>query len=194
MVNVVVVNGFPRSGKDTFVKFCEEYLGAYCFSISTVDLVKAIATKCGWNGEKTPKNRKFLSDLKKLLVEWNDVPWKEVEKVYEIIKNECFTYQLKDSDFFLFIFSREPEEIERFKEEYGAITVLIDRTEIEGEQSNQSDRDIMNYIYDYTIDNNGTLEELADKAYAFVESVKITNKTREYLYNFEKNEREEVNE
>ena len=85
MVNVVIVNGFPRSGKDTFVNFCKEKLGAFGVSVSTVDFVKYLAAQSGWDGSKTPENRKFLSDLKDLLTEWNDVPWKKVEEVFETI-------------------------------------------------------------------------------------------------------------
>lgn len=195
MVNVVVVNGFPRSGKDTFVNLCKNELGAFGLSISTVDFVKYLAAQSGWDGSKTPENRKFLSDLKDLLTEWNDVPWKKVEEVYDYIKTECFQYGLKDSDFFLFIHSREPEEIERFKEEYGAVTVLIDRREVEGDQSNHSDADVMNYTYDYIINNNGTLDELEMRALTFIESVKLTNKNKENLTPYEvKNGKEESNE
>lgn len=185
MVNVIVVNGYPRSGKDTFVNFCKEKLGAFGVSVSTVDFVKYLAAQSGWDGIKTPKNRKFLSDLKDLLTEWNDVPWKKVEEVFESIKVECFQYGLKDSDFFLFIHSREPKEIERFQKEYGALTVLIDREEVEGNQSNHSDAEVMNFNYDYIINNDGTLEELEMKAITFIESVKLTNKNKENLTPYE---------
>ena len=185
MVNVIVVNGYPRSGKDTFVNFCKNKLGAFGISVSTVDFVKYLAAQSGWDGSKTPKNRKFLSDLKDLLTEWNDVPWKKVEEVFESIKIECFQYGLRDNDFFLFIHSREPKEIERFQKEYGARTVLIDREEIEGKQSNHSDAEVMNFNYDYIINNDGTLEELEMKAITFIESVRLTNKNKENLTPYE---------
>lgn len=195
MVNVVIVNGFPRSGKDTFVNFCKNELGAFGVSVSTVDFVKDLAEQCGWDGSKTPKNRKFLSDLKDLLTEWNDVPWKKVEEAYNYIKTECFQYDLRDSDFFLFIHSREPEEIERFKEEYGAVTVLVDRQEVEGEQSNHSDANVMNYTYDYIINNNSTLDDLETKALTFIESVKVTNKNKKIVTPYEvENGKDEDNE
>jgi dephospho-CoA kinase len=193
MVNVIVVNGYPRSGKDTFVNFCKEKLGAFGVSVSTVDFVKYLAAQSGWDGTKTPKNRKFLSDLKDLLTEWNDVPWKKVEEVFESIKVECFQYGLRDSDFFLFVHSREPKEIERFQKEYGALTILIDREEVEGKQSNHSDAEVMNFNYDYIINNDGTLEELKMKAMTFIESVRLTNKNKENLtpYDAENGKEEE---
>ena len=192
MVNVVVINGFPRSGKDTFVNFCKKMLGPFGHSVSTVDFVKKLALQCGWDGTKTPESRKFLSDLKDLLTEWNDIPWKKVEEEYDYIKTECFQYGLKDSDFFLFIHSREPKEIERFKEEYGAVTVLVDRREVEGEQSNHSDADVMDYTYDYIINNNSTLEDLQARAMTFIESVKLTNQHKTSITPFEVEEMSEL--
>ena len=75
----VVINGFPRTGKTTFTAFCLKYLGAYGTAISTVDFIKEFAKNCGWEGDKTPRDRKFLSNLKKLLADWDDVPWKKVQ-------------------------------------------------------------------------------------------------------------------
>ena len=80
-IQYIIVGGFPRSGKSTFVSYCREILGEnYTLDISTVDLVKSLAVKAGWDGTKTPKNRKFLSDLKQLLIEWDDIPYKDVIK------------------------------------------------------------------------------------------------------------------
>ena len=87
MIKVVVVNGRPESGKTTFEEKCKELVNASSTFwldenkrmmvdvISTVDFIKQIAIECGWDGVKTPRNRKFLSDLKDLLTEWNDVPF-----------------------------------------------------------------------------------------------------------------------
>ena len=66
-------------GKTTFEAKCKELVAAnstFWYDekqrmavdvISTVDFVKQIARECGWDGVKTPRNRKFLSDLKDLL-------------------------------------------------------------------------------------------------------------------------------
>ena len=84
----VCINGAPRSGKDTFVDICHLLLGDRCFNVSSVDFVKHLATECGWNGEKNLKNRKFLSDLKDLLTQWEDVPYKKiVEAISDYEKN-----------------------------------------------------------------------------------------------------------
>lgn len=57
-MNVVVVNGRPQAGKDSFVDMCIEYLDNHSTKLSTVQVVKAIYEFFGWDGEKTPEARK----------------------------------------------------------------------------------------------------------------------------------------
>ena len=79
-MNLYIINGAAASGKSTFCSLVKEKLGeGHCYEISTVDLVKEVAKVAGWNGEKTAKNRKFLSDLKDLLTQWDDVPVRNVK-------------------------------------------------------------------------------------------------------------------
>ena len=68
-----------------------------------------------------------------------------------------------------FVHSREPEELQRFKDELGAKTLLIRRKAVENaEQSNHADANVFNFEYDYTIENNGDLDELELKANEFI--------------------------
>lgn len=171
-MKVVVINGMPRSGKDTFVNFCLDELGEYGHAFSTVDFVKEVAKHCGWSGQKTLKDRKFLSDLKDLLTEWNDVPYQqirsEIAKIYLIAEQ----YGLDHDKFVIFIHCREPEEIQRFVNEYKAITVLMRRSEVEEDpQSNHSDSEVFNYNYDVTIHNENSLETLKLAANVFLENL-----------------------
>ena len=39
-MNYFVINGFPQSGKDSFVNACKEVLGKLVYSVSTVDFIK----------------------------------------------------------------------------------------------------------------------------------------------------------
>lgn len=167
-----IVNGKPRSGKDTFVNFCLEELGAFGKLISTVDFVKEIATKCGWNGEKTLKHRKFLSDLKDLLTEWDDVPYKKTILEADLFRFDLEYYDVENSGV-IFIMSREPEEISRFEKELGAKSILIKRDTVEfNKQSNHADSEVLNHKYHYIIDNNDTLEKLKIKAKEFCNYIK----------------------
>ncbi len=49
MIKVIIINGMPTAGKSTFVKLCERYYGPMVREISTVDFVKDLAYKCGWD-------------------------------------------------------------------------------------------------------------------------------------------------
>ena len=61
MVQIVIINGMPTSGKSKFVEYCLEKLGVWGKEASTIDFVKDIAKQAGWTGEKTLKNIKFLT-------------------------------------------------------------------------------------------------------------------------------------
>ena len=174
MVQLIIVNGMPTSGKSTFVEFCINKLGRWGREISTVDFVKDIAKQAGWNGEKNLKNRKFLSDLKDLLTEWGDVPYKKIEEAYNDFNFELNQYGVEGHRAFLFVHCREPEEIQKFKDKLNAKTVLIRRAAVENkEQSNHADSEVFNFDYDITIENNGNLKELRSKAEGFIELMSI---------------------
>lgn len=172
-LKIVIVNGAPGSGKTTFENFCQEIMDDYCQMRSTVDLVKEIALfYTGWNGEKDLKSRKFLSDLKDLLTEFNDVPFNDIVRFKNVWEDELEMYDVKDHPHILLVDSREPEEIMRFKRELGAVTVLIRRASAEmAETSNHADANVLNCDYDYEIDNNGSLDELRAKAVQFLDLI-----------------------
>lgn len=170
MVKIVIINGRPRAGKSLFVKLCLDILRYQGREASTVDLVKYLAEECGWDGAKTLKNRKFLSDLKDLLAEWNDVPYKNIQIRKQIFEKSLNLFSNKEpKDGILFVHCREPEEIQKFKDRDNAITLLIRREAVENdEQSNHADSEVFNFNYDYIIENNGTIEELEKKARDFL--------------------------
>ena len=178
MVKVVVVNGAPSSGKSLFERLCKEQCSyfrnrsgfdgtktLYVDITSTVDFVKEIAYNCGWDGTKTPENRKFLSDLKALLTKWNNVP-------YEIIKERVENLP-KISDWIIFVDCREPEEVQKLKDGMNATTLLIRRDQAENTQtSNASDANVLEYNYDLTIWNNSDIIDLEKQAENFIEYMK----------------------
>jgi dephospho-CoA kinase len=171
-MKIVVINGAPRAGKDTFVEICKEILGdEYVLNVSTVDFVKSIAYKCGWNGVKDGKNRKFLSDLKDLLTEWDDVPFKKVNTEIQIFQLDIVEYCGEEGldRSIAFIHCREPEEIQKFKDRLHAHTVLVRREQVENEaQTNHADSEVFNFAYDSIIYNNGTLDDLKDAARCYL--------------------------
>lgn len=160
---VIVINGNGCSGKDTFVDFCLE-INPNIHRISTVDFVKHLASLCGWDGTKTPENRKFLSDLKDLLEGWDNVPNKIVENYIEYL-DDAETPQI------LFIHAREPNNIQYYKDKYNATAILILNDNVEQVTSNHADMGVYDFAYDYIIDNNGDLEQLKESAKTFMEAL-----------------------
>ena len=169
-MKIYILNGKAGSGKTTFFKLIEEKCRNYVYNYSTVDLVKKVAYGCGWNGEKTPENRKFLSDLKDLLTEWDDVPYKDCLKEIKRITSLADIYDVEHDDWAIFIDCREPKEIQKFVDRLGAKTIFIDRKIEDYNASNHADANVENFEYDIVINHNGTLEDLAAVAMNFIKT------------------------
>lgn len=160
-MKIVIINGKPTSGKDTFVNMCK-LIDPKIQNYSTVDGVKDVARKMGWNEDKSEKGRKLLSDLKDLWDNYNH------GATNNTIKRAMHYSDLLDElgmDSAVFIHCREPEKIAEMKasfEEsgYSVVTLLIKRSSVESVESNHSDRDVENYNYDVAISNDGTLDDL----------------------------------
>ena len=173
---IYIINGSGGVGKDSWVEFISIHLNDIfkrfntVINFSSVDKVKEIAKKIGWNGEKTERDRKFLSDLKLLTSNYCDMPFRSMrEKVDYFRSDNC-------KSIVLFLHIREPEEIERAKKEFNATTILIKRDSTKHITTNMADKNVFNYKYDYEINNNGSLEDLCYQAKEFVYDVVINNK------------------
>lgn len=167
---VFIINGSGGVGKDTFVHLVSVELNNMLKrfhtvdNFSSIDKIKEIAKEIGWDGGKSEKDRKFLSDLKHLASDYCDMPFRTMrEKVIQFKNNE--------ENIFLFLHIREPREIERAVAEFHAKAVLVKRDLIGRIVSNDSDKNVFAYGYDYIIDNDGTAEELMEKAKKFVQEV-----------------------
>lgn len=154
---VLVINGRGGVGKDTL---CD--LAARAFSVknvSSITPIKQLASQVGWQGEKTDRARKFLSDLKALLISYNDYP-----TVWATAQYRDF---LASDEQIMFLHVREGEEIDKFirATEKKAKTLLIRRAAVhQGAYGNRSDDEVENYTYDYVFDNDLPLEE-AERAF-----------------------------
>lgn len=172
---IFVINGFGGVGKDTFVELVSLELNNKLkrfhtvVNFSSVDKVKEIAREIGWDGRKTEKDRKFLSDLKSLTRDYCDMPFQSMKnKIKEFLKSE--------EGQVLFLHIREPEEIKRMVNDFGAKTILVVRDSVTQITSNTSDKNVFDYHYDFIVDNNGAIEELREKAKQFVNEMLIQNK------------------
>ena len=170
-MKIIIINGYPRSGKDTFIDICMPYASLEACSI--IDAVKIVAEEAGWNGGKEPKDRKFLCDLKDLLTDYNDFPLK---CVFDFTADTKTSYPAPD---LLFITMRQPSDIWRFKRKYPeAITIFIERDEAkaayqESEVLNAADSGVEDWNYDYYISNNGSIEDLDEAAKTFLKELEV---------------------
>ena len=105
MLKIYVVNGAPESGKTYFERYIQQHTETPCFIYSTIDFVKDLAKLAGWDGTKTPKNRAFLSNLKDLLTEWNDIPFMKTKEYIPMKAKEL-----------AFILGINKKEYSKFKE------------------------------------------------------------------------------
>jgi hypothetical protein len=153
---VIIINGAGGVGKDSV---CDVIANNYVtFVYSSITPIKRIAHYIGWDGEKTDKARKMLSDLKDICTEYNDLPFKYMkEKLFD-------TRFYRDVDFVCFHI-REPEEIAKFRQYakeqgYTCKTLLIRSERAQQSYGNHADDDVENYPYDMVYQNDGTLENL----------------------------------
>ena len=161
----IVINGVGGCGKDTLVEILSSYKKVK--NVSSITPVKEIASYCGWNGEKTNEARKFLSDLKKILTEYNEYPLR-----YLLAEQEEF---LASDEEFMFVHIREPHEIEKFKKASKTsktyALLVKPRAELQNKvYGNKSDDEVEKYNYDFVFSNDKPLEIIQKEWIDFVEN------------------------
>jgi hypothetical protein len=150
---VIVINGAGGVGKDTLCALAAKHFRV--LNISSITPIKELAAAAGWDGKKDDRSRRFLSDLKRLTVEYNDFPttW-ATERYHEFLLGD---------DEIMFVHIREPEEIAKFVRGTGksAKTLLVRGGERMSKTvyGNASDDEVENYAYDFYFMNDRTIEE-----------------------------------
>ena len=182
---VVIINGKPQSGKDTFCKYaqgyCDDDESANTLIISSVDPLKEMLTQLGWDGTKTDKIRGMLMDMKQLWVQNQDGPTMFLFNSILEFHKAC-----TGEDNIVFVHIREPEEIKKLVnaltgfESMGidVISLLVIRkggedTPNQPAETRRSDDEalINSYEYDVTINNDGDLIKLQELAAEFVDKL-----------------------
>ena len=182
---VVIINGKPQSGKDTFCKYaqgyCDDDESANTLIISSVDPLKEMLTQLGWDGTKTDKIRGMLMDMKQLWVQNQDGPTMFLFNNILEFHKAC-----TGEDNIVFVHIREPEEIKKLVnaltgfESMGidVISLLIIRkggedTPNQPAETRRSDDEalINGYEYDVTINNDEDLIKLQELAAEFVDKL-----------------------
>ena len=149
---VVIINGKGGSGKDTMVEECLKVVDGV--NVSSITPIKEIARLGGYDGAKTDKDRKFLSDLKGLFGEYNELPVRYLMSEYR----KFFQNPLQDV---CFMHIREPEEIEKMVNLLNGdcATILVKGRVDEKSFGNKSDDDVEKYDYDHIFYNTKSIEE-----------------------------------
>ena len=182
---VVIINGKPQSGKDTFCKYaqgyCDDDESANTLIISSVDPLKEMLTQLGWDGTKMDKIRDMLMDMKRLWVQNQDGPTMFLFNNILEFHKAC-----TGEDNIVFVHIREPEEIKKLVnaltgfESMGidVISLLVIReggedTPNQPAETRRSDDEalINSYEYDVTINNDEDLIKLQELAAEFVDKL-----------------------
>jgi len=159
---VFAINGRGGVGKDTMVDYASKHFNVR--NTSSVEAIKKLARVAGWTDEdkQTAKGRQLLVDLKKLFVEYNDLPQK-----YSVEQFEEF---MQSDEEFMFVHIREPEEIEKFKKATGAKSLLITRKNVATTWDIDNENNVNKLQYDYMFNNDGTIEESGQRFIEFLKS------------------------
>ena len=164
--SVIVINGSGGVGKDTLCDIASNHYRV--FNVSSITPIKEIAAQCGWGGEKTNSARYFLSELKRIVTEYNDYPLKWLRARHaEFMAGE---------DEIMFVHIREPQEIEKFRTRVcpSAVTLLVRggaRMGNAGGYGNASDDLVENYSYDYYYVNDKALIDIEDDFVPFLNTI-----------------------
>lgn len=165
---IVVVNGHPRSGKDTAVSFLQDICAKnaiYTDQTSSIEPVFIMLRKAG-----IKMNRQRLTDADRdLLAEVGSA----VEKHSNFRTNAVFRRAMRHLDdagtwdAVFWVHMREPENIKRLRalaEEAGIKfrTLFVDRPGVREITSNVADSSVKGMEYDVTLSNAGTLKDLKD--------------------------------
>jgi hypothetical protein len=169
-LNVVIVNGYPRSGKDTGIAMMQEILrnnGIKSLHLSSVDCVREMLNNAGISvRRKTEADRKLIA-----------VVASAVEEHSQYRTNVCasqirrFAHMCGTPTCVIFLQIRELNVMENLKKhlpdaEFTSLGFRSNRAEII--TSNEADAGVKYITFDHLIANDGTLDELRETCRRFV--------------------------
>ena len=171
MVRIIPINGVARGGKDTFAEQVRQhYTDGVVHTYSSVDTVKKAARFFGADEkiQKSGAERELWCGMKDLYTAYNDGPFQEVLEMANRI-DAPGQYPV------LFAMVREPKEIAKLKSHFRLrCTTVLMVGNVVHIPKNHADENVNYFLYDITIRNEGTLEELDKKAKQFAAYLKAT--------------------
>ena len=171
-MKVITISGKARHGKDTVAKLLKKQLnerGNTVLICHYADLLKYICkTFFGWNGEKDLEGRTLLQYVGTDVVRVkNENYWVEfIKSILAMFPDEW--------DYVLIPDTRFPNEIEEMKSEFDCVSLKVIRLNYDSgltdeQLSHPSETALDDYSFDYTVDNDGTYDELVDKVKLLVQ-------------------------
>ena len=163
MRGLIFVNGQPRAGKDTTIGFLRQSLrrhGILSDEFSSIEPVREMLEKAGFDlSQKTEADRKLLSVIGDATEEHSAFRTSHCIFRTNLLFDRA---QAEGMGAIMFLHTREPKTIEKLRMTAGDIpsaTVFVksDRAVL---ANNPSDAGVFDMEYDFTIENNGTLDDL----------------------------------
>lgn len=112
-----------------------------------------------------------MYDIKVATHKFNDMPFQSVVSYITDFYKNAAAKGISEEKIAIFVNSRDPIEIQRFKAELGAKTILVKNRTIEQKGIiGEYDKEIYNYAYDTIIYNNGSKYDLVKLAEDFVKA------------------------
>lgn len=166
---VIIINGKGGCGKDAICDILARHYPVT--NVSTITKVKQAARLMfGWKGEKSLKDRKFLSDLKDLWIDYNDGPFKyAINEFHKFAEKPVTAYNE-----ILIMHVREPSEIKKIKDRINyigtipCVTLLVKSPRTESvEYGNKSDDLVNKYPYEFIYNNAAPLNKVDEDFMGF---------------------------
>jgi len=165
---VIIINGSAESGKDTLCTLAAKHYR--CQNHSSIDPIKEMARVGGWFGVKDTRSRRLLSDLKNLMIAYNDCPTKYLIRKY-------YEFERSDDDI-LFVHIREPDEIRKFMDAIKPsedvllrdFAILVRRSAAPKMLGNAADDGVADYPYDAFFVNDTDMDVAEEKFVHMVET------------------------
>jgi len=165
-MKLIIINGHNKSGKNTFADFIAEYHDPTVW-LSKIwsTQIPAIARVAGWDSQKDEKGRRLLSDIEDATNRYNGMSFNSI--CFQINK-----FSNVVEDIWITLMCRKPAEIKKFVEAYpGQATTVLIRSDRSKPANNRADQGVEDYLYDWIIENNGTIDEFKNKVYWVVKAL-----------------------
>lgn len=169
---ILIINGYPGAGKDTFADVVVgslSDLGWHARSISSIDPIRSMLRKEGIPVDKKgPEERKLMSDVKAAINAYN-------RHADRMAAKTALDFIQRPGDRAIFVHVREPESIDFMgtlvPDSVWFTTVFVEREFDCASLSNDSDKGVEAYCYDFRAINNDTKEKFEQAAELFAQTL-----------------------